>query len=254
MIQRAAGASILIFLASSLSGQSASPPLHFEVASIKVHPDPPHDIGVYTSGNRLEGRATMVRVLISWAYDLKNYQLETPPAVVASTGDTMYDVMAKAEEDKLPTRPEFRQMLQELLTDRFKLRFHWEMRPMPVYELTIDKNGPLLKPSSGESECASRIGPVHPEDRNYRYQFTNCTLSGLVGSLQADRPILDKTGLTGRYDITIFATPDFKLRNSSEPGDVSALDAVRQLGLKLEPKKDNIEVMMVDHVEKPSGN
>ena len=88
----------------------------------------------------------------------------------------------------------------------------------------------------------------------YRYQFTNCTLAPLVNTLQADRPILDKTGLTGRYDITMFATPDFKLRNSSEPGDISPLDAVRNLGLKLEPKKNNIEVIVVDHVEKPSEN
>jgi uncharacterized protein (TIGR03435 family) len=50
------------------------------------------------------------------------------------------------------------------------------------------------------------------------------------------------------------ATPDFRLRNSSEPGDISALDAVRNLGLKMEPKKDRIEVIVVDHVEKPSAN
>jgi uncharacterized protein (TIGR03435 family) len=123
-----------------------------------------------------------------------------------------------------------------------------------VYELTVDKNGPKLKPASSDGECASRIGPVQPEDRNYRYQFTNCTLAPLVNTLQADRPILDKTGLSGRYDITMFATPDFKLRNSSETGDISTLDAIRNLGLKMEPKKDNIEVTVVDYVEKPSAN
>ncbi len=75
-----------------------------------------------------------------------------------------------------------------------------------------------------------------------------------MDTLQADRAIVDKTGLTGRYDITIFATPDFKLRNSSEPGDISPLDAVRELGLKMEAKKDMVEVIVVDHVEKPSQN
>jgi uncharacterized protein (TIGR03435 family) len=65
---------------------------------------------------------------------------------------------------------------------------------------------------------------------------------------------LDRTGLAGRYDITMFATPDFRLRDSSEPGDISPLDAVRKLGLKMEPKKDDIEVIVVDHLEKPSEN
>jgi uncharacterized protein (TIGR03435 family) len=75
-----------------------------------------------------------------------------------------------------------------------------------------------------------------------------------VDSVQADRPILDKTELTGRYDIAMFVTPDFKLRNSSEPGDISPSEAVHELGLRLEAKKDSIEVIVVDHVEKPLGN
>ncbi len=65
---------------------------------------------------------------------------------------------------------------------------------------------------------------------------------------------MDKTGLTGRYDITMFATPDFKMRNSSDPGDISPLDAVRKLGLRLEPQKAAVEILVVDHVEKPSDN
>ena len=145
-------------------------------------------------------------------------------------------------------------MLQTPLAERFGLKIHREMRQMPVYELTVEKNGPRLKAASGDGECGSRIGPVHPEDRNYRYRFTNCTLTPLVDTLQADRPILDKTGLTGRYDLTVFATPDFKLRNSSEPGDISPLEAVRELGLRMEPKKGTVEVIVVDRVEKPSEN
>ena len=168
--------------------------------------------------------------------------------------DDFYDIEAKAEGDGLPTRAEFREMIQTLLADRFKMKIHREMHDMPVYELTMDKNGLRLKPGSGDSDCAARIGPVHPTDCNYRYQFTNCTLAPLVDSVQADRPILDKTELTGRYDIAMFVTPDFKLRNSSEPGDISPSEAVHELGLRLEAKKDSIEVIVVDHVEKPSGN
>ena len=179
---------------------------------------------------------------------------EEPYAIHLEPAYDYYDIAAKAEGDGFPTRGEFREMLKTLLADRFKLKIHREMRETPVYELTVDKNGPGLKPASGDGECVSRIGPVQPEARNHRYQFTNCTLTPLVNTLQADRPILDRTGLTGRYDITMFATPDFTLRDSSEPGDISLLAAVRKLGLKMEPKKDNIEVIVVDHLERPSEN
>jgi uncharacterized protein (TIGR03435 family) len=229
------------------------PPRAFEVASVKVHQGPLCCMADFkASGPRLSLGGYNTTLLILEAYGVKNYQVSSSPNLPIA--DPFYDIAAKAEGDGSPTRAEFRQMLQTLLADRFQLKVHREMREMGVYELVVDKNGPVLKPGTGDGECAARIGPVQPEDRNYRYQFTDCTLDRLVNSLWADRPILDKTGLTGRYDITMFATPDFKMRNSSDPGDISPLDAVRKLGLKMEPKKDNIEVIVVDHVEKSSEN
>jgi uncharacterized protein (TIGR03435 family) len=230
-----------------------SKPQAFEVASVKAHQGPLTRIADFrASGPRLSLEGYSAYLLILEAYGVKNYQVSLASSNLPAYD--YYDIAAKAEGDGFPTRGEFREMLKTLLTDRFRLKIHREMREAPVYQLTVDKNGPRLKPASTDGECASRIGPVHPEERNYRYQFTNCTLTPLVDTLQADRPILDKTGLTGRYDITMLATPDFKLRNSSEPGDISPLDAVRELGLKVESKKDNIEVIVVDHVEKPSQN
>ncbi len=230
-----------------------SKPQAFEVASVKPHQGPLTRIADFrASGPRLSLEGYSASFLILEAYRVRNYQLSLASANLPAYD--YYDIEAKAEGDGFPRRDEFREMLKTLLADRFKLKIHREIREMPVYELTVDKNGPRLKPASGDGECASRIGPVHPEDRNYRYQFTNCTLTPLVDTLQADRPILDKTGLTARYGITMFATPDFRLRDSSESGDISPRDAVRGLGLKMEPKKDNVEVIVVDHVEKPSEN
>jgi uncharacterized protein (TIGR03435 family) len=241
----------LLCCAAVSFGQSK--PQAFEVASVKAHQGPLTRIADFrASGPRLSLEGYSAYHLILEAYRVKTYQV-----ALASTNlpaYDYYDIAAKAEGDGIPTRDDFREMLKTLLTDRFRLKIHREMRQVPVYALTVDKNGARLKPASTDGECATLIGPVHPEDRNYRYQFTNCTLTPLVDTLQADRPILDKTGLTGRYDITMFATPDFKLRNSSEPGDISLLDAVRELGLKMESKKDKIEVIVVDHVEKPSQN
>jgi len=91
---------------------------------------------------------------------------------------------------------------------------------MAVYALVIDKNGPFLKQAAGRQRCAALIGPVQPQDRNYRYQYTNCRLDPLTNTLQVDRPVLDRTGLTGQYNITLSATPPFKMRDTVEPGDI----------------------------------
>jgi uncharacterized protein (TIGR03435 family) len=125
---------------------------------------------------------------------------------------------------------------------------------MAVYALVIGENGPLLKKAAGGQRCAARIGPLQPQDRNYRYQYTNCTLDPLVNTLQADRPVLDRTGLTGQYDITLTATPPFKMRDTVEPGDIAIQDAIRQLGLRLEARKESISVFVVDQAQKPTEN
>jgi uncharacterized protein (TIGR03435 family) len=161
----------------------------------------------------------------------------------------MYRIEARAPGQSAPTKAEIRAMLQSLLTERFHLTVHREMRTMPVYALVVDKNGPALKAGSGDGPCASQIGPVNPNDRNYRYRFTNCTLDPLIDSLSADRPILDKTGLSGRYDIEFIATPEFRVRETPEPGDIRFLDAVRRLGLRLDAQNAPAEVIVIDHVD-----
>ena len=77
----------------------------------------------------------------------------------------------------------------------------------------------------------------------------------IKGAFFLDRPVLDQTGLTGLYDVNIEATPEFRFNKSSEPGDVSVFTAVQeQLGLKLQPGRAQIEVLVIDHIEKPADN
>lgn len=76
-----------------------------------------------------------------------------------------------------------------------------------------------------------------------------------ISNSGVDRPVLDKTGLTGKYDIKLEATPEFRINNNPQPEDISIFDAVQnQLGLKLEPQKAMLEILVVDHAEKPSPN
>ncbi len=245
-------AAIVVIIALAVSGQQA-PRLSFDVVSIRPHEGPLSRIADFSiSGPRVTYGGYDPWLLILEAYDLKSYQAITSSSKLPLHG--YYEIAAVAPGHTAVTREQSRRMLQSLLADRFKLQFHREMREIAVYELVVDKNGPALKPGTGDNPCASRIGPVQPQDRNYRYQFTNCAVDGLADSLPADRPVLNKTGLTGRYDVTFFVTPDFKLRDSSEPGDISVLDAVRRLGLRMKPEKAQLEVFVVDHIEKPEGN
>jgi uncharacterized protein (TIGR03435 family) len=241
-------------LASALTGQPASTRV-FEVASVKPHPDPPHIIGVKTTGARLIADAETVGGLVMWAYNLKNYQVTgTDPSPV---GDTMFDVVAKAEGDDTPAKDEFRTMLQNLLADRFKLKVHREIREMPVYALVVGKNGPKLKPSAPDAAPGGRIQLV---GRNYEYTVPLATMDDIVDGVAnsfLDRPVVDRTGLIGPFNLKLTYTPNTRGNRTPDPDspDLSIFTAVQdQLGLKLESQKAGIEILVIDHVEKPSEN
>lgn len=185
-------------------------------------------------------------MFVAEAYGVKGWQIFAN-AVPPSARGTYYAVDARAPE--VPSKDDVHTMLRTLLADRFHLVLHHETRNIPVYALVVDKNGPRLPPGTGDAPCASFTGPVKPDDRNYRYRLTNCTLDPLADLLSADRPIANKTGLTGLYDISIFATPDFRMRDANEPGDITAADAVKPLGLRLEAQNTPLDVIVVDHFD-----
>jgi uncharacterized protein (TIGR03435 family) len=245
---------LLACLLLPLGSLAQSP--HFEVASIRPVEEPFSRYGVSTAGPRFTAEGYTVYQLIDWAYDLKNYQVSAAPNVVLSKG-TFYDIGAKAEGDGAPSRAEFRQMLQALLADRFKLKVHRETRERQVYALVVGKNGPKLKESAPD---ANPMGRRSVAGRNNKFTQAKTTMDDVVEAIMnssLDRPVLDKTGLTGTYDVSLTYTPGYLLNRSTEPdpNDISIFTAVQeQLGLKLEPQKASIEVLVVDSIEKPSEN
>jgi uncharacterized protein (TIGR03435 family) len=250
-----ATAALILGTSIAAVAQSTPPPKAFEVASIRRHPDPPHSINVSTAGPRLTADAETAAGLIMWAYNLKNYQLERSAALLAA-GDDMYDIVAKAEGDGTPTKAAFREMLQTLLADRFKLRMRRETREMPVYALTVDKGGPKFKESAPD---ASEMGRINMNGRNNVETYPRITMDRFTAQLAnagLDRPTVDETGLTGTYEIKLTYTQEFRMaRGDPEPTDISVFSALQnQLGLKLIPKKGNVEMLIVEHVEKPTGN
>jgi uncharacterized protein (TIGR03435 family) len=193
---------------------------------------------------------------------------------------TQFDVVAKVPPGT--TAEQLRQMLQELLVERFRMQVHHELRAAPVYELTLATNGPKLKtaaegsgtddfvPGSGVRK-ANRDGfPILPPGRpngacgqlpdGSYCTFRKVTMAMLVQRLRlptfADRLVIDKTGLAGQYDFTLY----YRRMSGQPPGpDDQAPDleqAVQeQLGLKLVPSKASIDVLVIDHAEKtPTEN
>jgi uncharacterized protein (TIGR03435 family) len=259
MMTRGAGiVSVIVLISSRLFGQPAPPIRAFEVASVKPHEGPMYRLGVSTSGSRLNADSSNVLMLVKYAYDLKNYQVSGIPPLLKED-NTRWDVVAKAEGDTVPTKAEFRQMLQSLLADRLNLIAHRETREMLVYALMTGKNGSKLKASAADANEAGRIGPRNG-GRNYYVTLTKATVSGLIeildGSGFLDRPVVDRSGITGTFDIELTYTPETRANLAApDPDDIRIFSALQdQLGLRLEPQKAMIEMMVVDHVEKPSGN
>jgi uncharacterized protein (TIGR03435 family) len=254
MIRAIGGASLIVWILSGLFGQSSPPARAFEVASIKPHQGPLLRMDISTSGLRLNTEGANLFMLIMYAYHLKNYQVSGTTPLMAD--DSRYEITAKAEGEAAPTEDEFRQMLQSLLAGRFKLKVHREMREMPVYELMVGKNGPRFKQSAPD---ASPGAHYHRTGRNNEITIPKATLDDVISAIansMIDRPVLDRTGLTGTFDIKLTYTPDVKSNRDSEPdpSDINITAVQDQLGLKLEAQKAMVEILAVDHVEKPSEN
>jgi uncharacterized protein (TIGR03435 family) len=181
-----------------------------------------------------------------------------------------YDVEVKMDQSVLDAQQKLSQeqqiveqkrMLQGLLADRFKLTLHRETRNLPVYALVLAQDGPKLHEATPGDTYANGVkrrdnglpqgmGLYGPREGQLVGQGVPLSfLMGWLSEAVGDRIIVDKTGLTGKYDFTLQWTP------SPEPSGPSKLSAIqKQLGLKLEPQTVPMEVLVIDHSEKPSEN
>jgi uncharacterized protein (TIGR03435 family) len=244
---------------SENTATAQEPPAAFEVASIRPYQGSAHRSGPLTVSSpliRLEGYTVFGLVLD--AYHLRDDQLVF--GAVAHPDDvynTRYDIIARAPGDSVPSIGDARAMLQNLLADRFKLRAHREAKEMPVYALVVGKNGPRLKASSASGPCSVHTA-LASDGRNSEATFANCSVGRLaddwLSNLFVDRPVLDQTGLIGNYDFRLVAIPESRSLGRSDPADIPPNFAIGELGLKLIAQKALIDILAVDHVEKPDEN
>jgi len=240
----------------------------FEVAAIKPTPVDWRGGRFITmqTAQQFVARNHVLKTLVAAAYNLNPNAISGGPAWVDSDH---YDILAKAPGAVRPNLEQQMSMLRNLLSERFKLRFHREQKQLPYFALTIAKNGPKLK-SSTLSPDASPEGPPPLVFRAFpqliRLPGRYATMAELASVMQRavlDRPVVDKTGLSGRYDFDLEWAPDAsqfdgafgKQTNpddSAKPGLFTAIQ--EQLGLKLEPTKGAIETLVIDRADRPSAN
>jgi len=284
-----ASAALLAIGACLMFGQSVER-LKFEVASVKASPK----LMNYSSlrpepGGRLHAENLTVRQYIKSAYSLQDFQVVGGPAWLRNEG---FDIEAKG--DAGANREKLMLMLQPLLEERFQLKYHRETRELPVYALTVAKGGAKLPgpkeggcakmdgttpPFAGRptTPCGSLFAGFGSAgvsggmtarggdlDMPYFVRFLSSTLG---------RPVLDRTGIAKHFDVQLNFAVDDSVAGVMDGGAVAGhtetmaaaaaapggapniLAALQeQLGLKLEATKGPVEVMVIDHVEKPAGN
>jgi uncharacterized protein (TIGR03435 family) len=244
----------LCILTSLAHGQEKSSRLTFDVAAIR--PAQPADRGgikPMPGGDGYLVQNMPVKIMISLMYKVPARQIKGAPDWLDSD---RYDIEAKA--DHAYSIDDLHVMFQNLLADRFSLKFHKEIKEGPVYALMVDKSGSKMKVN--ETAQDYKI-PMLPGPGNV-FIGTRVPMQYLCWFLSQqltseERPVIDKTGLDKWYDFTLSFLPDIP-KEDLPPNLLdrpSLFDALKeQLGLKLQAEKGPVEYYVIDHVEKPSEN
>jgi len=248
----------------AVAQQPASPPEatpQFEVAAIHLHEPQPHEHNSIWSSpfdGNFKAENMSVLMLMQWVYDIPDTRILDLPGWASSTYFSIDAKAGPAVDQQLHNfssdnaRKMKERMVQALLADRFKLATHTETRQLPAYALVVAKGGAKL----GEVNDGGNV--VNSWRDHLEVQGSNSL--ALLAEVLADelgRPVLDRTGIAGRYHLTLKWTPDdaasAAAANSAAPPSIfTALQ--EQLGLKLERQKGPVQVLVVDHVEMPSAN
>jgi len=187
-----------------------------------------------------------VKECIGYAYNLSPQLVSGGPAWI---GSERYDMEAEVPSDASPSLT-----LQALLADHFKLQFHRQQTYAPAYNLVVGQSGPKIKQSTdGPAGQPSLFVNVSPPPSVATLPARNATMAEFAALMQrmvVNRPVIDKTGLSGRYNFDLEWTPG-KATRDTKP---DIFTAVQQLGLELAPGKALLDTIVVDYLERPSEN
>jgi uncharacterized protein (TIGR03435 family) len=277
----------------AIFGQSPAARPEFEVASVKPSVESANAMANVSRGLHIDGAMVNINGMplkwyIHYAYTAKESQVSGPDWLSSERVDVVAKLPAGATRDQIPA------MMQALLADRFKLTLHRDSKEFPVYALIVGKGGAKIKESPLDPDTDDGPGKANVDvnvtggDRGatvslgkgasiafeaQRLVAKKVTMVYLVDSLArfVDRPVVDMTGLKGTYDLTLdYNLDDVRalILSSAPPGTplpprqadvgdagVSLMDSLQALGLKLEPRKAPLDMLVIDHLEKtPTAN
>jgi uncharacterized protein (TIGR03435 family) len=251
---RAKAALALLCLFFTLRLRAADAP-RFEAASIRPTPDSVPFFGHMPSNGKFSGSGIVVRLMLMFAYDVQESQIADAPSWV---GTDRWTVDANSEPGAHHTDDETRQMLQNLLQERFGLRMHRETREQSAYVLKIAKSGPKLK--------ASETGATNIRINNNSIGLEHGEISRLTQLLSSalGKPVVNQTGLTGHYNLSLQwndapvtdgGVIGLDAHAAADPNRESIFSAIQdQLGLQLVSQRAPVEMIVIDKIERPSPN
>jgi uncharacterized protein (TIGR03435 family) len=233
----------------------------FAVATVKLSPESEaDDWGTQIRGHRFVATHVSMNDLIGYAYGMNAQQIDHAPAWF---GSDRFDVEGVPDTEILPTRDEYRTMVQKTLVERFGLKFHPAQKMLTAYVLSVNSGGLKIQETVGQPYAAEGWGVSRG-----RLQVKNMSFPGVARVMQRtifDRPVVDETGLKGRYTFDLRWHPDepqfgqmqglnVPADEGSEARDDIYTAARKQLGLSIQAKKTMVDVMVIDAASQPIAN
>jgi uncharacterized protein (TIGR03435 family) len=224
----------------------------FDVAVVKPADPNDHSNGFHLEGRRIFIENVSMTSLICFAYSIQKSQIVGAPGWF---DEKLWDIQGVPDAEGVPDWPQYRHMLQKLLSARFSLQMHHDKRELLVYTLTIAKGGPKLEKSKSDPDALNDQSG-HGVGSAQFMKFTNDSMTDFAQLLQlmGDRPVIDQTNLSGRYDFTLLWTPN-EMRAAEPDAAPGLFTAVQeQLGLKLEAARIPADVFVIDAATRPTQN
>jgi uncharacterized protein (TIGR03435 family) len=231
---------------------------YFDVVAIRESRFSNSEQGMSLRGGFLEVHNLLLKSLITSGYGVREGLIFGLPGWAE---EAHYEIRARVTEADPKvlngSREQRRALMAAMLEDRFQLKLHEATKVLPVYDLVVARDGPKFS-ESARGDTSDRKSGAEPHVQVSKTEFTgtNASMLMLLSVLEevVERPVVDKTGLTGAYDLHLKWTPDLTTASDRDtlPSIFTALQ--EQLGLKLQPNKGPVKTLVVDHVARPSEN
>jgi uncharacterized protein (TIGR03435 family) len=256
-----AGAPLVI--ASNAAAQadpapSSSSAIAYDVMSIKPNKTSSGNVDVYSRGDSFSASNVSLKQLLEDVYDIKQDLISGLSGPIESA---RFDIEAKIVDPdraalKKMTPEQERGMLLPLLNERFQLKLHTETKLLPVYDLVVLPTGPKFKPSATQTDHGGGSTSINGGRTSTKLTAHDLPMTSLAKRLAGavHRTVIDKTGLTGNFDLVMEWSNEDNPDSGAEPLPSIFTAIQEQLGLKLQPAKGPVETLVVDHAQMPSDN